>query len=79
MHSFRVLRITNNIEGYPDCERDTLEFPQLVKYVQDEMDIFILNLETLMWFHAKEFFYMAELESFYTRTGVPWVLSGKRL
>lgn len=70
MYNFRVLRITNNIEDYPDCEKDTLEFPDLVEHVSDEMDIFIFNLETGNFWKAGDFFYEVSLSGFYVRDGI---------
>jgi len=79
MYTFRVLKITNNLENYPECEKDTLEFPSLVAEVSDEMETFILNLETNRWFPANEFFMMVDLESFYVRDGVRHINVGNPL
>jgi len=52
---YRVLRITNNMEEYPRCEKDTTEFPELVRYVEDEMDMFVMD-ENGAFCNADEFF-----------------------
>ena len=69
MYNFRVLKITNNIEDYPDCEKDTLEFPYLAEHVSDEMDIFIFNLETGKYWKSEDFFHEVSLDGFHVRDG----------
>jgi hypothetical protein len=62
---YRVVKITNNIEGYPECQLDTEEFPDMVKYVKDEMDLFIVDEEGKFW-SASEFFFMETIGEFET-------------
>lgn len=62
--NFRVVRITNNIEDYQDCEEDTKEFPELVKYVEDEMNTFIIEEDTEEFYKAEEFFFMTSFKRF---------------
>ena len=64
MKRYRVLSITNNIEEYPEAKEDTLEFPDLVADVEDEMDMFVLDLENDEIFKADEFFYQVDVKSF---------------
>ena len=40
---YRVVKITKNVDEYPECAKDTAEFPHLVRYVSDEMDLFIVD------------------------------------
>lgn len=60
---YRVLKITNNVSGYPECKKDTEEFPYLVQKVEDEMDLFIVD-ENGTDYPANEFFYMVSVEEF---------------
>lgn len=60
-----VVKITKNLEGYPECKEDTEKYPHLVKYVGDEMDIFIVKADDPEQFWpAGEFFYMVEIKGF---------------
>ena len=62
---FRVVKITNNPQKYPNCAEDTEEFPHLVSYVEDEMDVFVVNASDKDEFYpADEFFYMVRTKSF---------------
>lgn len=63
MSKYRVVQITNNVADYPECADDTEEFPHMVKYVGDEMDIFVVDEEGKFW-PASEFFYMKEIKEF---------------
>jgi len=58
---YRLVKITNNIKEYPECELDTLEFPHLVNEITDEQDYFVINTETQEFYPADEFFYMADI------------------
>jgi len=64
MNTFRVLQITNKIDEYPDCKEDTLEFPDLVEEVEDEMEIFILCVETDEFWKSREFFSQVTMKTF---------------
>ena len=61
---YRVLRITNNIEEYPDAKSNSHEFPHIVPHVEDEFDLFILDLKTRNFWKASEFFHMVDVEQF---------------
>lgn len=63
---YRVVKISKNVEKYPDCKEDTEEFPHITKYVSDEMDIFIIEVETGEFYKAADFFYMVEIKKFNT-------------
>lgn len=59
-----VARITNNVERYPDCAEDTEKYPHIIKYVDDEMDLFIVDPDNpQMFWPAAEFFYMVGVTS----------------
>lgn len=60
---YRVVRISNNIEEYPDCAQDTKEFPHLIERVSDEMDVFIVA-DSGEWWPASEFFHMVDIHMF---------------
>lgn len=62
---YRILRISNNLADYPDCEKDTLEHPELVECVSDEMESFVYCDETKEVWDAQEFFLIHPLESFF--------------
>lgn len=62
---YRVVKITNNIEAYPDCKQDTEEFPNIVFHVEDEMDLFIVDSDGKFW-PSDEFFSMVEIKKFTT-------------
>lgn len=60
---YRLLQITTNIEEYPSHKKDTEEFPELVEYVEDDSDIFIMDEEKRFWY-ANEFFYQSGVTEF---------------
>jgi len=60
---YRVLRISNNLKDYPKCESDTKEFPQLVEYVEDEQETFIIDENNTFW-KSDDFFHMIDLKEF---------------
>jgi hypothetical protein len=62
---YRVVKITNNIGGYPECKSDTEEFPEIIECVEDEMDNFIVDENGKFW-QADEFFNMIEIKEFTT-------------
>lgn len=62
--NYLVLRISSNILSYPDCEIDTKTHPELVEYVEDEMDIFIYCVETKEFWKASDFFYDEDIRYF---------------
>lgn len=64
MTKYRVLWISNNLEDYPECTKDTKEFSHLVSDVEDEMDIFIVNTKTGGFHKASEFFHQVDITSF---------------
>lgn len=60
---YRVVNISNNIDEYPECKKDTEQFPHLVKHVGDEMDTFIVDENGKFW-PAGEFFSMVTVINF---------------
>lgn len=63
-HRLRVVAITNNLVDYPECVKDTEEFPNLIEYVEDEMAIFVVDTTNNNFWRADEFFYMVEVTEF---------------
>lgn len=72
---YRVVKITKNIEGYPECKKDTEQFPDMVKYVADEMDLFIVD-ETGKFWPASEFFHIEDIEEFEISQKYTWKKCG---
>jgi len=60
---YKVIKISNNTDEYPECKEDTERYPHLVKHVEDEMDIFVTDENGEFW-PADEFFNMVEVTSF---------------
>ena len=61
---FNVVKITNNLDDYPECKNDTENYPSLVEYVDDEMELFIVDEEGNSW-AAGEFFFMVNMSKFF--------------
>ena len=62
----RVIALTNNPAEYPECVADSEEFPCLVGYVQDEMDLFVVDPDREGGFWcADEFFHCVGVKRFY--------------
>lgn len=62
---YRCVKITDNLPDYPECKKDTEEFPHLVDRVSDEMDLFIVD-ENGEDYPADEFFSIVEIDKFKT-------------
>ena len=43
---YKLLKITNNIQDYPECKTDTLNYPSLVDEVEDEMQCFMVDIQS---------------------------------
>lgn len=56
MIEFRVVKITNNLDKYPQCCEDNEEFPNLVPRVEDEFKMFIVDPRDGCFWEADEFF-----------------------
>jgi len=64
LYTFRVLTITNNLDEYHQYEKDTNEFPDLVRRVEDEIETFVYCNETEDWWEAGEFLLMVDMKTF---------------
>ena len=60
---YRVVKISNSVEEYPDCVADTKEFPHLIKHIEDEMQLFVIAENGDFW-DAEEFFNMNSITEF---------------
>jgi len=65
MIKLRVVHITNNPEGYPECINDTNEFPNLVSYVEDECKVFVVDTTDGEFWLASDFFHMTNIKKFF--------------
>lgn len=64
-HKLRVITLTNNLKKYPQYADDTKEFSYLVGTVQDEVDTFVVDTDTLGGFWcADEFFQCVNVREF---------------
>lgn len=67
MHELRVVQIAkpNVLTEYPECADDTTEFPHLIPYVEDDMEIFVIDpAKPTQFWPAKEFFFMVDVKRF---------------
>lgn len=62
---YKVVKITNDIQGCPECRKDTKQYPHLVKYVESKIDLFIVD-ETGNFWLADQFFYRKNVTEFNT-------------
>lgn len=68
MKNFKVISITSDLEAYPEYTANTLEHPDLVPYVEDDYEVFIVNVDKpTNWYRASEFFQC--VTGHYTVTG----------
>ena len=66
MHKLRVVQIAcpTAIADYPECVEDTQEFPHLVEYVEDDMEIFVVDtMNPQQFWPARDFFMMVTIKS----------------
>ena len=66
---YRLVNISNNLADYPDSVEDTENFPHLVKYVEDEQLLMIVQLGTDNVWPGDEFFHMVDFKEFTTNVG----------
>lgn len=60
----KVVRVTNNPDEYPEFAEASVEFPELVEYIDDESATFIVDPETGDFWPADEFFHMVAVTAF---------------
>lgn len=60
----RVVTVTNNPDDYPDFAEASIEFPELVKRIEDEFAILVVDSETGEFWPAAEFFHMCAVTAF---------------
>ena len=61
---FAVVWVTNNLEENPEYREDTEMYPHLVDEVEDEIQGFVVDLETGDYWVAEEFFDMESVKNF---------------
>ena len=61
---YKVVSVTKDIASYPECASDTKQYPQLVRYVEDDMDIFVVHEEDGTFFKASDFFQSTSVRRF---------------
>jgi len=60
----RVVTVTNKPDEYPESAEASVEFPELVGYIDDEAETFIVDPETDDFWPAAEFFHMVAVTAF---------------
>lgn len=55
MRKLRVVTVTTDVDQYPQYREDTEEFPNLVVFVEDDFETFIVDEDGGYW-EAKDFF-----------------------
>jgi len=60
---YQVVSISTNLAEYPECEADTLAYPDLVQRVEDEQALFIID-GLGEAYPADEFFNMVDVRTF---------------
>ena len=58
MNRLEIVRVTNNPSEYPDFGKASAEYPELVKHIEDECAVFVVDSETGNFWPAAEFFLM---------------------
>ncbi len=57
--TYQVVSIARNVGIYPECAADTAAFPHLVKQLENEQELFIIEADNPSVFYpAAEFFYI---------------------
>ncbi len=64
MIQFRVVIITNNLEKYPQFREDTEEFLDLVVYIEDEIEVLVIDTRDGGSWPANEFFDITNVRHF---------------
>lgn len=64
MIQFRVVTITNDLEEYPQYRADTEEFLELVQWIEDEIEVLVIDPRDGGFWPAREFFEMVRVKHF---------------
>lgn len=62
MH-YRVIRVTNNVDDYPEYKKQSLKFPGLVQRIVDEIETYIVS-DSGEIYTADEFFHSVNVRGF---------------
>lgn len=64
MIEFRVITITNDLQEHPQYRDDTEEFPNLVQYIEDEVETFVVDMRDGGFWGASDFFFGTNITHF---------------
>lgn len=58
MKNFKVISITSDLEAYPEYSAASLEYANLVEYIEDDFAVIIINVDKLTdWHFSDDFFH----------------------
>jgi len=60
---YRVVTVTNDVSEYPQYTDDSLEFPDLVDHIEDELETFVISSDG-DYCNARDFFNMTDVKKF---------------
>lgn len=60
-HELKVVTVTEDPEAYPKYAEASAEYPELVGYLEDEFETFIVDSETGEFWPEHDFFGMSEV------------------
>ena len=64
MGKFRVVTVTNDLESNPEYAEDTIAYPDLIPYIEDELATFIIDLTNDNVYSHDQFFMMVAVKEF---------------
>lgn len=64
MGKFRVVTVTNDLESNSQYAEDTIAYPDLIPYIEDELATFIIDLTNNEVYAHDEFFMMVAVKEF---------------
>jgi len=66
MAIYRILKISSDLDKYPEAIQDTDNHPEVLPYLNDDFDLFVLNEETNHFWPAMHFFFGEDINRFMT-------------
>lgn len=64
MGKYRVVTVTNDLENNPEYAEDTIAYPDLIKYVEGDLAIFVIDLTNDNVYSHDQFFMMVAVKEF---------------
>lgn len=64
MGKYRVVTVTNDLENNPEYAEDTIAYPDLIKYVEGDLAIFVIDLTNDKIYSHDEFFIVVGIKEF---------------